>query len=100
MKINKRDNRLHWPENRRRRNRPVGRPQNIAACHDFVGRAPWPAVDPLVDLLEYRKSRLKGSGADEGVGPTFAGGARLPRPFAGGSSTALNRAVAARKRFS
>jgi hypothetical protein len=25
---------------------------------------PWPAVDPLVDLLEHRKSRTRGSGAE------------------------------------
>ena len=43
---------------------------NLAAWNDFVGRAPWPAVAPLVDLLERRKSRIMGSGADEGVRPT------------------------------
>jgi hypothetical protein len=37
----------------------------------FVGRAPWPADDPLVGLLEHRKSRTRGSGADGGVRPTF-----------------------------
>ena len=36
--------------------------QISAACDDFVGRAPWPAVDPLVDLLEHRKSRIRASG--------------------------------------
>ena len=45
--------------------------QTFAACDDFVGRAPRPAVDPLVDLLDRRKSRTRGSGADEGVRPTF-----------------------------
>ena len=25
--------------------------QTFAACNDFVGRAPWPAADPLVGLL-------------------------------------------------
>jgi hypothetical protein len=39
-----------------------------------VGRAPRPAVDPLVDLLKHRKSRTKGSGADVGVRPTFGCG--------------------------
>jgi hypothetical protein len=37
----------------------------------LVGRAPWPAADPLVGLLEARESRTRGSGADEGVRPTF-----------------------------
>ena len=37
----------------------------------LVGRAPRPAADPLVGLLEHRKSRTPGSSADEGVGPTF-----------------------------
>ena len=40
-------------------------------CEIIVGRAPWPAVDPLVDRLEHRKSRTRGSGADVGVRPTF-----------------------------
>ena len=39
-----------------------------------MGRAPRPAVDPLVDLHEHRKSRTKGSGADVGVRPTFGCG--------------------------
>jgi hypothetical protein len=38
----------------------------------LVGRAPWPAADPLVGLPERRKSRTRGSGADEGVRPTEA----------------------------
>ena len=46
----------------------------LAACDDLVGRTPWSAVDPLVDLLERRKSRTKGSGADGGVRPTFGCG--------------------------
>jgi hypothetical protein len=33
----------------------------IAACDDFVGRAPWPAADPLVGLLRRRKSRTRAS---------------------------------------
>src|ERR1039457_1741016 len=37
----------------------------------LVGRAPWPAADPLVGLLGRTKSRTRGSGADEGVRPTF-----------------------------
>ena len=45
--------------------------QFVAARDDFVGRAPWPAADPLVGLLKHSKSRTRGSGADEGVGPTF-----------------------------
>ena len=40
-------------------------------CEKIVGRAPRPAVDPLVDRLEHRKSRTRGSGADVGVRPTF-----------------------------
>src|ERR1035441_6677036 len=55
---------------------------------DFVGRAPWPAADPLVGLLEHRKGRTRGSGADGGVRPTFGCGhaawwgrrCRLPSP--------------------
>jgi hypothetical protein len=35
------------------------------------GGESWPAADPLVGLLEHRKSRTRGSGADEGVRPTF-----------------------------
>jgi hypothetical protein len=35
-----------------------------------VGRAPWPAADPLVGLPERTKSRTRGSGADGGVRPT------------------------------
>jgi hypothetical protein len=54
-----------------------------------VGRAPWPAVDPLVDLLEHAKSRPQGSGADGASAPPLvaamllcgAGGARLPSPM-------------------
>jgi hypothetical protein len=46
-------------------------PQTFAACDDFVGRAPWPAADPLVGLLGRSQSRTRGSGADEGVRPTF-----------------------------
>ena len=42
----------------------------FAACKDFVGRAPWPAADPLVGLPPREKSRTRGSGADEGVRPT------------------------------
>ena len=38
---------------------------------NLVGQAPWPAADPLVGLLEPSKSRTGGSGADEGVRPTF-----------------------------
>ena len=37
----------------------------------LVGRAPWPAADPLVGLLARTKSRTRGSGADEGVRPTL-----------------------------
>jgi hypothetical protein len=37
----------------------------------LVGRAPWPAADPLVGLVGRRESRTRGSGADEGVRPTF-----------------------------
>src|ERR1035437_5058948 len=33
-----------------------------------------PAADPLVGLLEHTKSRTRGSGADEGVRPTFGCG--------------------------
>src|ERR1039457_475889 len=33
-----------------------------------------PATDPLVGLLEHTKSRTRGSGADEGVRPTFGCG--------------------------
>jgi len=34
-------------------------PDSIARCDDFVGRAPWPAADPLVGLLGRSKnSRL------------------------------------------
>src|SRR6266699_7068179 len=40
----------------------------------LVGRAPWPAADPLVGPLGRRKSRTRGSGADEGVRPTFGCG--------------------------
>ena len=40
----------------------------------LVGRAPWPAADPLVGLLGRRKSRTRGSGADEGVRPTLGCG--------------------------
>jgi hypothetical protein len=40
----------------------------------LVGRAPWPAADPLVGLLGRSKSRTRGSGADEGVRPTFGCG--------------------------
>ena len=36
-----------------------------------MGRAPWPAADPLVGLLEHTKSRTGGSGADGGVRPTL-----------------------------
>jgi TatD DNase family protein len=39
-------------------------------CDDSVGRAPWPAADPLVGLPEDTKSRTRGSGADAGVRPT------------------------------
>src|SRR5713101_9312219 len=42
----------------------------FAARKDFVGRAPWPAADPLVGLPTREKSRTGGSGADEGVRPT------------------------------
>jgi hypothetical protein len=38
----------------------------------FVGRAPWPAADPLAGPLGRTKSRTRGSGADEGVRPTEA----------------------------
>src|ERR1019366_469073 len=41
---------------------------------DFVGRAPRPAADPLVGLLEHTKSRTRWSGPDEGVRPTFVCG--------------------------
>jgi TatD DNase family protein len=41
---------------------------------ELVGRAPWPAADPLVGLLEHRKSRTRGSGADGGVRPTSGSG--------------------------
>ncbi len=43
-----------------------------AVSGDSVGRAPWPAADPLVGLLEQPESRIRGSGADEGVRPTSA----------------------------
>jgi TatD DNase family protein len=49
-------------------------PQTFAARDDFVGRAPWPAADPLVGLPEHSKSRTRGSGADEGVRPTCRSG--------------------------
>jgi hypothetical protein len=49
-------------------------PQRLTMVLHFVGRAPWPAVDPLVDLLERRKGRTRGSGADGGVRPTFGCG--------------------------
>src|SRR5579859_2150890 len=52
-------------------------PQFVAARDDLVGRAPWPAADPLVGLLARRKSRTRGSGADEGVHPTFLVAATL-----------------------
>jgi hypothetical protein len=48
--------------------------QSAIGSDDFVGRAPWPAVDPLVDLLGHRKSRTRESGADGGVRPTFGCG--------------------------
>ena len=48
--------------------------QVSAACDDSVGRAPWPAADPLVGLPEHSKSRTRGSGADEGVRPTCRSG--------------------------
>jgi hypothetical protein len=38
------------------------------------GGPPWPAVDPLVGLLEPTKSRTRGSGADGGARPTFGCG--------------------------
>ena len=38
---------------------------------DLVGRAPWPAADPLIGLLVRGKSRTGRSGADEDVRPTF-----------------------------
>ena len=46
---------------------------NDGGCRDdFVERAAaGPAADPLVGLLERRNSRTRGSGADEGVRPTF-----------------------------
>jgi TatD DNase family protein len=40
-------------------------------CDNSVGRAPWPAAYPLVGLPEDTKSRTRGSGADEGVRPTW-----------------------------
>jgi hypothetical protein len=48
--------------------------QISAAFDDSVGLAPRPADDPLVGLLEHRKSRTRGSGADGGVRPTFGCG--------------------------
>jgi TatD DNase family protein len=39
-------------------------------CDNSVGRAPWPAAYPLVGLPQDTKSRIRGSGADEGVRPT------------------------------
>ena len=45
--------------------------QTFAVRDDFVGRAPWPAADPLVGLFKHRQSRTRGSGADGGVRPTF-----------------------------
>ena len=49
-------------------------PQTFAACDDLVGRAPRPAADPVVGLLKHAKNRTRGSGADEGVRPTFGRG--------------------------
>src|SRR5881296_2944015 len=48
----------------------------------FVGRAPWPAADALVGLFGRGNSRTRGSGADEGVRPTYAAlwGGPLGRP--------------------
>jgi len=48
--------------------------RTFAAWDDFVGRAPRPAADPLVGLLEHTKSRTRGAGADGGVRPTFGCG--------------------------
>jgi len=43
----------------------------MPASGDLVGRAPWPAADPLVGPLECSKSRTGGSDADGGVRPKF-----------------------------
>ena len=43
-------------------------PQTFAGRDDFVELA---AAGPTADLLERRNSRTRGSGADEGVRPTF-----------------------------
>ena len=60
---------------------PSGQSHNLALQRiliswtiSLVGRAPWPAADPLVGLLGRRKSRTRGSGADEGVRPTLGCG--------------------------
>src|ERR1035441_118317 len=66
---------IRWLERRRRRCGYIPRKPGKAGLTGrgvFVGRAPWPAADPLVGLLEHRKSRTRGSGADEGVRPTFS----------------------------
>ena len=34
--------------------------QTFAVRDDFVGRAPWPAADPLVGLFKHRQSRTRG----------------------------------------
>jgi hypothetical protein len=61
----------------------------FAACDDSVGRAPWPAADPLVGLFGCAKSRTRGSGADKGVRPTF----RLPLCSFVGQVANLRRVV-------
>src|ERR1035441_1734828 len=68
---------IRWLERRRRRCGYIPRKPGKAGLTGrgvFVGRAPWPAADPLVGLLEHRKSRTRGSGADGGVRPTFGCG--------------------------
>jgi hypothetical protein len=46
----------------------------FSACDGFVGRAPRPAADPLVGLLETHHEPDQGSSADGGVRPTFGCG--------------------------
>ena len=63
------------PVGRRKRlpHRVLHHSRALAAWDDSVGRAPRPAVDPRVDLLQHRTSRTRGSGADGGVRPTSVG---------------------------
>src|SRR5213594_478473 len=46
----------------------------FAALKDFVGRAPWPAADPLVGLLGRRKCRTSSVGQPILAAAVFSGG--------------------------